>query len=86
MKTIIIGCGRVGADLAQTLSHAGHVVTVVDNDPAAFERLGPAFKGQTVVGVGFDREVLIRAGIEKADALAAVTTSDEANLITARLA
>ena len=86
MRFIIIGCGRVGAGLAQTLSLQGHNVIVVDNDPAAFERLGPAFKGQTVVGVGFDRDVLLQAGIERADGLAAVTDSDEANVVAARLA
>jgi trk system potassium uptake protein TrkA len=83
---MIIGCGRMGAGLAQTLNLRGHGVTVVDKDPAAFERLGPAFKGQTVVGVGFDRDVLLRAGIERADGLAAVMASDEANAVAARLA
>lgn len=86
MKIIVIGCGRVGAGLARTLSLSGHAVTVVDRDPAAFERLGPAFKGQTVVGVGFDRDVLLKAGIERADGLAAVTASDEANVVAARIA
>lgn len=86
MRIIIIGCGRMGAGLAQTLNLRGHTVTVVDNDPTAFERLGPTFKGQTVVGVGFDREVLLKAGIERADGLAAVTASDEANVVAARLA
>lgn len=86
MKIMIIGCGRMGAGLAQTLNLRGHGVTVVDKDPIAFERLGPAFKGQTVVGVGFDRDVLLRAGIERADGLAAVMSSDEANAVAARLA
>jgi len=86
MKIMIIGCGRMGAGLAQTLNLGGHGVTVVDKDPTAFERLGPAFKGQTVVGIGFDRDVLLRAGIERADGLAAVTASDEANVVAARLA
>jgi trk system potassium uptake protein TrkA len=86
MKIIIIGCGRMGAGLARTLSLRGHAVTVVDNDPTAFERLGPAFKGQTVVGVGFDRDVLLKAGIERADGLAAVSASDEANVVAARIA
>jgi trk system potassium uptake protein TrkA len=83
---IIIGCGRMGAGLAQTLAQRGHAVTVVDNDPVAFERLGPAFTGKTVAGVGFDHDILIRAGIERADGLAAVTASDETNAVTARLA
>lgn len=86
MRIIIIGCGRMGSGLARTLALQGHAVTVVDRDPTAFERLGPAFKGQTVVGVGFDRDVLIKAGIERADGLAAVTESDEANVVAARLA
>lgn len=86
MKVIIIGCGRVGSSLAQTLSQRGDTVVVIDSDPAAFERLGPAFKGRTISGVGFDRDVLLRAGIEHADALAAVTVSDEANVTAARLA
>ena len=86
MRIIVVGCGRMGAGLAQTLSLQGHAVTVVDSDPAAFERLGPAFKGQTVVGVGFDREVLLQAGIARADCLAAVTASDDANIVAARLA
>ncbi len=86
MRIIIIGCGRLGSVLAQTLSMRGHAVTAVDNDPASFERLGPAFKGQTVLGVGFDRDLLLQAGIERADGLAAVTTSDDTNVVTARLA
>ncbi len=86
MKIIIIGCGRVGAGLAQNLCLRRHAITVVDKDPAAFARLGPAFPGKTVVGIGFDREVLIAAGIERADGLAAVTASDEVNVVAARLA
>lgn len=86
MRIIIIGCGRMGAGLTQSLSLKGHEVIVVDNDPTAFERLAPSFKGQTVVGVGFDREVLLRAGVERTDGLAAVTVSDEVNVVTARLA
>jgi trk system potassium uptake protein TrkA len=86
MRIIIIGCGRLGSGLAQTLSLRGHTITVVDNDPTTFERLGPSFKGQTVVGVGFDRQVLLKAGIERADGLAAVSASDEVNLVAARMA
>lgn len=86
MKVIIIGCGRVGASLAHRMSERGDRVTVIDSDPAAFERLGPAFIGRTLLGVGFDRDVLIQAGIERADALAATTVSDEANVTAARLA
>jgi trk system potassium uptake protein TrkA len=86
MKFIIVGCGRVGAGLARTLSLQGYAVTAVDKDAAAFERLEPHFKGQTVTGVGFDREVLLQAGIQRADGLAAVTASDEANVVVGRMA
>ena len=77
---------KLGSGLAQALGLHGHTVTVVDNDPLAFERLGPNFKGQTVLGVGFDRDVLLKAGIERADCLAAVTASDDANVVAARMA
>jgi len=86
MKLIIIGCGRWGAGLAHVLGQRGHAITVVDHDSAAFERLGSAFNGQTILGVGFDRNVLLQAGIERADGLAAVMASDEANVVTARIA
>ncbi len=86
MRLIIIGCGRMGSGLAQALSDRGHMVSIVDTDVAAFERLGPAFKGAKIVGVGFDRDVLRQAGIERADGLAAVTASDDANVVAARLA
>ncbi len=86
MKIIIVGCGRIGSGLAQTLSRSGHTVTVIDVNPSAFELLPSSFKGQKIVGVGFDRDVLLQAGIERTDALAAVTSSDEANAVIARLA
>jgi trk system potassium uptake protein TrkA len=86
MKIVIVGCGRIGSKLAHDLSLSGHHVTVIDTNPAAFERLGPGFKGEKITGVGFDRDVLVRAGIERADAFAAVTSSDEANITVARLA
>lgn len=86
MKMILIGCGRVGAGLAHSLGQRGHAVTVIDKAPAAFERLGRGFRGQTITGVSFDREVLLQAGIARADALAAVTGSDATNVVTARLA
>lgn len=86
MKTIIAGCGRLGAGLAERLAEAGHQVTVVDIAEAAFARLGPTFTGERLVGVGFDRDVLVRAGIDGADGLAAVTGSDEANAVIARVA
>ena len=86
MRIMIVGCGRVGAGLAQTMPLRGHSVVVVDKDPLAFERLGSRFKGQTVIGVGFDRDVLLKAGIERADGLAAVTASDETNVLIGRIA
>lgn len=86
MKIVIVGCGRMGAALAKTLNLRGHAVTVVDTDPTAFERLDESIRCATVVGVGFDRDVLIQAGIQRADGLAAVTTSDETNVVVARLA
>lgn len=86
MKIMIIGCGRVGARLAQTLSLKNCSVTVVDKDPTAFDRLGESFQGRMVLGVGFDRDVLIEAGIERADGFAAVMASDEANAVAARIA
>ena len=86
MKVIIIGCGRVGAGLAKNMSLQGVDVVVIDMNPKAFEALGPTFKGRTITGIGFDQKVLADAGIEKADALAAVTASDEANLVAARTA
>jgi trk system potassium uptake protein TrkA len=86
MKIIIVGCGRVGAELAMSVSRGGHDVTVVDQSSAAFDRLGSDFKGRTVQGFAFDRSVLERAGIEAADAFAATTSSDNANIIAAKIA
>ncbi len=86
MRFIVVGCGREGAGLARHLSQRGHRVTVVDREPASFQRLGPSFQGQTIAGVGFDHKVLLDAGIERADGLAALTNSDEANVVTARVA
>lgn len=86
MKVIVVGCGRVGRDLTLALVQAGHSVTVVDSDSAAFDSLGPRFSGRTITGVPFDRDVLLQAGIERVDGLAAVTSSDNANIITARIA
>src|SRR5512135_817848 len=85
MNVIIVGCGRVGAELALSLCRE-HLVTVIDPDPRSFDRLGLDFSGRTVQGEGLDRDALIRAGIESADALAAVTSSDNVNVIVARIA
>ena len=73
MKVIVVGCGRMGAELALALAREGREVTVVDRDRGAFARLGAGFAGTTVEGVGFDRDVLVRAGVERSDALAALT-------------
>ena len=86
MKLIIVGCGRVGTGLAQTLSQRGHLVTAIEKDSATAAGIGPTFKGQTIIGSGFDRDVLLQAGIERADGLAAVTGSDESNAVIARVA
>jgi trk system potassium uptake protein len=86
MKIIVMGCGRVGEQLARLLVDESHQVSVIDYDAKALERLGPNFKGQKVIGVGFDRDVLIKAGIEQADAFAAASASDNANIVAARIA
>jgi trk system potassium uptake protein TrkA len=86
VRVVIVGCGRVGAGLAATLADAGGVVAVVDKDPKAFERLGETFSGQTVEGIGFDRDVLEQAGVGRADALIAVTGGDNSNVVAARVA
>jgi trk system potassium uptake protein len=83
---VIMGCGRVGSSLARQLGRAGHSVAVIDRDPAAFRRLGTDFHGQQVTGVGFDRDVLIKARIGEAHAFAAVSSGDNSNIIAARVA
>jgi trk system potassium uptake protein TrkA len=83
---VIMGCGRVGSTLAHSLEERGHTVAVIDQNPEAFRRLGPDFAGRTITGVGFERRVLIEAGIESADAFAAVSSGDNSNIISARLA
>jgi len=85
MNIIIVGCGRVGVELALAL-HQNHVVSVIDRNPLSFDRLGLHFSGRTVQGHGMDRTVLERAGIEKAAALAAVASSDNVNAIVSRIA
>lgn len=86
MYVIIVGCGRVGSELAKLLSSEGHDVVVVDKNPASFERLGGTFNGLTLVGNGFSLNLLKQAGIEKADAFCAVTNGDNTNLISAQAA
>ncbi len=86
MHIVIMGCGRVGSTLARELEHRGHDIAVIDSVPDAFRRLGPSFRGLTVTGLGFDRDVLRRAGIEDTDAFAAVSSGDNSNIISARVA
>jgi trk system potassium uptake protein TrkA len=82
---VIMGCGRVGSTLARSLEKRGHTVAVIDQDVEAFRRLGPDFAGKTVRGVGFDREVLLEAGIEQAEGFAAVSSGDNSNILAARV-
>lgn len=86
MHVIIVGCGRVGSQLADNLSFQGHDVVVIDKDSKAFRRLGTAFNGITIEGIGFDQEVLKKAGIDKANAFIAVTDLDNTNLMAAEVA
>ncbi|MGH9170737.1 MAG: potassium channel family protein [Acidimicrobiales bacterium] len=86
MHIIIVGCGRVGAGLAIGLSGASHSVTIIDKQKSAFRRLPRDWPGQQVVGFGFDRSHLEEAGAGRADALAAVTSGDNSNILTARIA
>ncbi|MEE9965364.1 MAG: TrkA family potassium uptake protein [Propionicimonas sp.] len=85
MHIVIMGCGRVGSSLARALERRGHSVAVIDLVQDSFRRLGPEFQGKTVKGVGFDRQVLIRAGIERADGFAAVSSGDNSNILAARV-
>ncbi|GAA1396569.1 TrkA family potassium uptake protein [Pseudonocardia kongjuensis] len=86
MHVVIMGCGRVGSSLASGLERLGHEVAVIDRDPQAFRRLGPDFRGRQVVGFGFHRSVLDEAGLDSADAFAAVSSGDNSNIIAARVA
>jgi trk system potassium uptake protein len=86
VHVVIMGCGRVGSSIAHTLEDQGHSVAVIDQDPEAFRKLRSGFKGTKVTGVGFDRDVLMQAGIEEASAFAAVSSGDNSNVIAARVA
>lgn len=86
MHVVIVGCGRVGSSLARNLLDEGHSVSVIDRKKGAFERLGADFPGDTFAGIGFDRDLLVRAGIERAEAVAAVTNGDNSNILVARVA
>ena len=86
MHIVIMGCGRVGSTLAHILEDKGHSVAIIDQNPEAFRRLRGGFKGRRVTGYGFDRDVLAEAGIEKASAFVAVSSGDNSNIISARVA
>jgi trk system potassium uptake protein TrkA len=86
MKVIVMGCGRVGLQVSLLLSNQGHDVTVIDHDANAISRLGSDFKGKVVRGIGFDRSVLMEANVETAEAFVAASSSDNANIIAARIA
>ncbi len=87
MHVVVVGCGRVGSELAFSLVRSGHTVAIIDKNADAFrKRLPEDFTGQKVVGFGFDRDHLVEAGIERAGAVAAVTSGDNSNILTARIA
>lgn len=86
MHIVIVGCGRVGSTLAKEFARLGHTVAIIDRKADAFSRLGEYFPGEKIVGIGFDRDVLTQAGIERADAVAAVTNGDNSNIMIARVA
>ena len=86
MHVVIMGCGRVGSDLAKGLEALDHSVAVIDRDAGAFRRLSADFSGTKVTGIGFDRDTLLEAGIDRAHAFAAVSSGDNSNIIAARVA
>jgi trk system potassium uptake protein TrkA len=86
VHVVIMGCGRVGSTLAGQLEKRSHSVAVIDQNPDAFRRLGASYAGSKITGVGFDREVLLAAGVEQADGFAAVSSGDNSNIISARVA
>jgi len=86
MKAVIMGCGRVGAQLADMLDAEGHEVTVLDIDALSFKRLSSTFGGTALIGNGIDQEALKRAGIERADVFVAVTQGDNRNIMAAQVA
>ncbi|MHB1533962.1 MAG: potassium channel family protein [Acidimicrobiales bacterium] len=86
MRVIVVGCGRVGSELAVRLEREGQDVVVIDKNRHAFRRLPDGWSGETAVGFGFDRDVLVEAGVRRTGALAAVTSGDNTNILTARIA
>jgi trk system potassium uptake protein TrkA len=86
MHIVVVGCGTLGAQLAETLARKGTSIAVIDPDPTAFRRLRPRFPGKKIEGLGFDHATLIEAGVQRADALATVTSDDNTNFLVASLA
>ncbi len=86
MHIVIMGCGRVGSRLARRLERQGHSIGIIDKNPEAFHLLGLDFRGKVVEGIGFDKDTLIKAGIEKADAFIAVSSGDNSNFVASRIA
>jgi trk system potassium uptake protein TrkA len=86
MRVLIMGCGRVGSELSHALGEAGHEVTVIDKRAQAFDRYPPGDHARRIVGLGFDRDVLEEAGIRDADAFIAVSSGDNSNIVSARVA
>ncbi|HZQ28093.1 MAG TPA: TrkA family potassium uptake protein [Acidimicrobiales bacterium] len=86
MHVIVVGCGRVGSELAVALDEAGHSVAIIDKNRNAFRRLPDRWSGRAVLGFGFDRDHLEQAGVREAEAVAAVTSGDNTNILTARIA
>lgn len=86
MRVVILGCGRVGARLASSLDREGHTVSIIDRNSDAFRRLAPDFHGDAILGIGIDEDVLRRAGIDGADVFAAVTDTDNTNIMASQIA
>lgn len=86
MYIVIAGCGRLGSHLAASMSGKGHDIAIIDSDSGTFSKLEPDFDGITITGVPIDEDILKKAGIEKADVLAAVTNDDNLNIMTAQIA
>jgi trk system potassium uptake protein TrkA len=85
MKVIVVGCGKMGSGLALELVKKGHMVTVVAASADEFALLGKGFKGDTIVGIAFDKQIMEQSGIERADAIVACTKSDETNALIGRI-
>ena len=86
MKVVILGCGRVGSTIATVMSREGHDVTMIDQSPDSFRRLGNDYSGKTIVGNGIDEDTLHTADLDNADAFVAVTNGDNRNIMSAQMA